>query len=665
MALGLIGVIWWQIETRGSFLVRSLGSDKLEIDFSLLLSPSLGLLALGLLVLRFFPIGVAILAKVTEPLGPVWLVQGLRRVSRDPIMPGTLVVLLMLATALGVIGSAFSSTLERSQKDRALYTAGADLRIRHDRDSSPVPLLGLSNLAEEANGVVAAAEVKRGIGSLLTRGFDTARVSVLAVESDHFARVAWYRPDFAGGKSLEELISPIMPGSPSNGEERAEGDGIMLPRDATALALWVNPGRPHPQSFLLARLQDSRGYYFDVSLGELGFREWRRLEAGISSLPPRRRGFRDRSQSPEIIPPFTLLSLQVSSRRGVREPGVVFLEDLTAITPSGEKVITDFRDLAGWHVLEDYSRPGLFALESSESVSRVDSERSVAFSWAPGSTEVHGIRAGRPETPVPAVVSRAILDIAEARVGDTLNIGMSTVSLPIQVVAVADFFPTLDPREDPFIVVDLRTFTHYTNLHLRSQRLVGGSSELWVNLDGSGQTPGQVAAALDAGGIEVKETHLASEIVSHRVEQPLVNASWGGLLVLIFLTLVLASASGVMLFSYMDTRERQTEFALLRTLGFSRVQINGVVWFNLILVVVCGVALGTWAGQMIGTSLLPILEVSEGGVRVTPPMVLQTDWVILLMSYLVLAGVTASTVVWLAWLTGKLEVQRVLRIGEA
>jgi ABC-type antimicrobial peptide transport system permease subunit len=132
-----------------------------------------------------------------------------------------------------------------------------------------------------------------------------------------------------------------------------------------------------------------------------------------------------------------------------------------------------------------------------------------------------------------------------------------------------------------------------------------------------------------------------------------------------FLALVLASASGVMLFSYMDTRERQTEYALLRTLGFSRGQLNGVVWFNLFLMVVCGVGLGTLAGVVIGNSLLPILEVAEEGVRVTPPMVLQTNWFALLISYLILAAVTVITVGWLAWIITKLEVQRVLRAGEA
>ena len=107
-------------------------------------------------------------------------------------------------------------------------------------------------------------------------------------------------------------------------------------------------------------------------------------------------------------------------------------------------------------------------------------------------------------------------------------------------------------------------------------------------------------------------------MVRERTEQPLVSAGWGALLVLMFLALVLASASGVMLFSFTDTRERRTEFALLRTLGSSRGQLNGAVWFSLFVVTLFGVVLGSVAGQVIGTSLLPLMEVAEEGARVTP-----------------------------------------------
>ena len=660
LALALIGLVWWQIQSRGSFLVRNLGTGDLQIDFSLLLGPVLGLLALGLLVLRLFPIALALLAKMVEPLGPAWMVQGLKRVSRDPVIPGTLVVLLMLTTAMGVIGSAFSSTLERNQRERALYASGADLRIEHDRNRAPTLLLGLSDQVNGIDGVVSTVEVERASGSLLLSGFNPRGVSMLAVDTDAIADVAWYRPDLAGGKTIQDLAaairSDLSPPSPFN-------DGIRLPSDATTLAVWANPGRPDYNLTLRARLQDVNGYYFDVFIGRLIAKGWQRIEAPIIPSFSSQRRFGRGSLLPRVTPPYTLLGLHASSFRGSSDPGVIFLDELAVVTQGGEKILADSQTFENWQVIEDLLRPGLDALEPSEAVSRGGANRSMAFSWAAGSSGLRGIRAGGTERPIPAIVSKSFLDEADAQLGDTLAIAVSTVTLPVKAVALADYFPTLDPRNKPFIVVDLKAYNHYTNLH--TLRPTGGSNELWVNLASSHQTPAAVTEVLKGRGLTVNEVHLATEMVFQRVEQPLVSAGWSGLLVLMFLALVLASASGVMLFTYMDTRERQTEFALLHTLGFSKAQLNSVVWFNLFLVVACGIGLGTWAGQLIGTSILPILEVAEGGTRVVPPMVLQTNWGTLLVSYMVLVGVTISAVVWLAWFTAKLDIQLVLRIGAA
>ena len=65
-------------------------------------------------------------------------------------------------------------------------------------------------------------------------------------------------------------------------------DGILLPRDATGLALWVHPSRPNPRLTLLARLQDAAGFYFDVEIATLDFRGWQRLAVDIVPRPPHR-----------------------------------------------------------------------------------------------------------------------------------------------------------------------------------------------------------------------------------------------------------------------------------------------------------------------------------------------------------------------------------------
>jgi hypothetical protein len=703
LLLLLIGVMWWQTQSRGSFLVRPTGAQDLSIDYSLLLGPALGLLALGLVVLRLFPIAVALLARVMEPVGPAWLVQGLRRVSRDPVTPGSLVILLMLATALGVIGSAFSATLDRSQQDRALYQAGADLWLQHNGSpgpqSLPRPDLGLSEKLASRGLAASAVEGRRVNARPLTEGFSSIRATALAIDAADFDKVGWYRPDFAREQSLTELMRAITPGEPL-ASSNSGGDGLPLPADATGLSLWAHPDRPQSRLILAARLRDDGGRYFDVELGVLDQRGWQKLEAPlVNSGVPTRPGYSNRSSARARLapanagvlsdnydgkgilePPFTLLALHVSGRRGTGGAGAIFLDSLSAVSPGGEHPVESFRRPLGnsmgeWQPVRDLVRPGLQSLDLSRSVARDGSEASTRFSWSPGGTGLLGIRYGDPEEPLPAVVSREMLEAAEVELGDSLSIGASTFAIPIRVAAVADFFPTLDPREAPFVVTDLAGFVQYANRH--NQRVVSGPNELWVEFgpEGTGEggaapldrdgTTAEIYQLLEEEGLRVQEARQSWTLVEERAGRPLTNASWGGLLVLMFLALVLASASGVVLFSYMDTRERQTEFALLRTIGSSRSQVNGVVWFSLFLVVVCGIGLGTWAGQLIGASILPILEVGEGGSRVTPPMTLETNWVTLAGAYVVLAAVTAATVLWLAWLTSRMEVHQVLRAGEA
>ncbi len=670
LLLALIGLVWWQIQSRDSFLLRPLGRGQLEIDFTLLVGPVLGLLALGLVVLRFFPLAVALLARLMEPVGPVWLVQGLRRVGRDPITPGSLVVLLMLATALGVIGSAFGSTLEQSQEDRASYQVGADLRVQHTGNRIPVASLGLADTPALNRPSLEVVEVSRLTGNLLTQGFSSERFNLLAVDSKRFDRVAWFRSDFAGDESLSSLMRAIEPAAELGGERPpAElqiapgalpggGDGINLPPDATELSLWVNPGQPGARLAVGARLRDGSGHTFDAIIGEPGEPGWQKISGPITPRPTR-----GNRQPPPVQPPFTLINLQVFSRFGLIDPGVVFLDELTAVTPAGEITVADFQSLNEWQIVEDYTRPGLYALESSQAVSRVEGRQSAAYSWSPGGISLRAIRPGPPNVPVPAIVSPQILELADIQTGEVINVGTSNLAFPVRVAAVADYFPTLDPREMPFMVLDLETLNRYGDRHGR--RPGSGPNEVWAAAADPDTALAALTAELAAREVRVEESLVAAAEIRRRVEQPLANASWGGLLALMFLALVLASASGVVLFSYVDTGERRTEFALMRTLGSSAGQLNGMVWFNLLLMVACGVGLGTWAGQQIGTTLLPVLEVSEGGVRVTPPMALETNWVTLAVAYLALAAVALGNVIWLAWFTARLNIQQVLRAGEA
>ena len=644
----------------------------MDLDYSLLFGPVLGLLAVGLVIMRVFPWFALLLSRLADPIAPSWLVHSLRHVARDPMVPGILIVLLTMSTAMGVIGSAFSSTLERSQEERSLYAAGADLRVRHTGVSSATEGGRFAEEVLELPAVLGAADVYRTTGQITTTGFSTSAF-VLAMDASRIADVAWFRDDLAGGRSIDELAELLL-----NGPEPPEG--LLLPANARGLSIWVQPAGLNQGANMWARLRDARGLYFDVWMGGLAGEGWHLVQSDLTPVVAAGRQFVNQQRDVSVLPPFSLQAFQITDRfrtSASSDQGAVYLGRIDALTPNGPVTVADFQDSSDWSVIQDFGRPGLYAVETSGSASGGQFPTSTRYSWATGGVGMLGLRPGPTEGPVPAVVNEEFLELADASVGDDVILGLSTYSVMVNIAGVANYFPTIDPGEKPFVLMDLGIFEAASNQH--SPIPLVGANEIWLDLtstpgepdsdalDGQGDNvdTGQVLDSMRGLGVSVREVFDADALVAERVDQPLVNAGWGALLVLLFLAVALATGSGVMLFSFLDTKERQTEFALLRTLGSSGGQLRGIVWFNLFLIIICGVAMGTWVGQLIGTSLLPLMEVAEEGERVTPPMAFTTNWLSLAVSYAVLALVTLVTVLWLAWLSSKIQVQQVLRMGDA
>lgn len=650
--LAIIGLLWWQLKTRGSFLIRPVYGEEVSFDITLLLGPVLAAVAVGLVVLRVFPLLMRAIGKIIDPIGSVWLVQALRRIGRDPVPTGSILVLVALATSLGVLSSAVLSTLERSQRDQARYQAGADLRFQHSlREEvaygrSPVEELRGLPVVEEAADVVR-------IGTRVSTASFGQSVSLVGVDSALLSDVVWRRADITGERALRAM-EVLEAASPAPG-------GLQLPDGATALGIWVRPGRVSGSPILFARLQDGEGTYFDMAMGPLDGKGWYHLEAPIK--PYVRPDRANPPPSPRIAPPYTLHTLWVGSKNRGQTIGTLFLDELQAITSQGPEVVDPFQDTEGWHPIEDPLGTGLYSLDISESVAR-PGRRSVVFQWGRGGLAARGLRFGPPERPLPVLVSESFMEeTPETEIGNALSISLSDVEAPIEIAGTLPYFPTLYPRETPFVIADVDSVMRFVALH--SPRPRYPATEAWVQGDVGGLSTPFITAMVEGRGGTVSNVYRASALVADRVADPLLAGGWGGLLALSFVSVVLASASGLLLYTYIDAREHVGEYAVLRTVGFTSFQVNGVLWFNLAITVVLGALLGTWGGQMLGNAILPLLEIAEGGKLVTPPMVLQNNSPALISAYLVLAAATIVTVGILAWAISRLEVQRILRMAEA
>jgi ABC-type lipoprotein release transport system permease subunit len=648
-ALVIVALLWWQTRQQGGFLVQRLGADDLGFNYALLLSPMLALVGAGLVLLRIFPIAAKLLARIVEPVAPLWLSQAVRRLERDPGPPSLVVFLLLLATGLGVMGAAFSASLQRGQTDQVMYQVGADVRVKHTGGAWAMNGTGPASAVAKVTGVAAATDVVRGSGWATTTGFGSD-VTLLAVDPATFRQAAWLRADLG----LEELAR-LEASAPSTAPL-----GIPLPTDARRLTVWASLARPLRGLELAARLRDARGNVFDVNFGPVEQRAWQQFTAEVRPPAPRP----PTTGLPPIAyeAPFSLLALTVNLRQGRWVPNAVFFDDLQVVTSSASEPVHALQDASNLRVLRDYGSGSPIVLDTADTNAR-PGRQALSMAWGTGGSGLRGIQFQESVDAVPVLAHRDFLTRNNMSVGDTATIWAFGAYTPMTVVGTLDYFPTIYPDKESFLVMNLRDLGPFVLFHRATPSFPSG--ETLVRLaPASGVTSTAVADAIRGAGFWVSDMQSAQTTLTARVLDPLVAAGWTGLLALAFLTVVLASVSGLLLYGYIDARRHQTEFALLRTIGFARTDLTGIVWFNLVVISLVGVLLGSLMGGQLGRWLLPLLEVAEGGRRVTPPMVLETNWTILGLTYGFLALAALCTIVALAWLLSRLDLQRVLRMGE-
>ncbi|GIT43464.1 MAG: hypothetical protein Ct9H300mP11_14000 [Chloroflexota bacterium] len=150
--------------------------------------------------------------------------------------------------------------------------------------------------------------------------------------------------------------------------------------------------------------------------------------------------------------------------------------------------IADLTRADDWSAIEDFSRPGLYAVEpATRRQSRVFKlQCDLAGQVGCG---MRGLRPGPMEAPIPALVSEGFfLETADASVGDDVILGLSTYSIMVKIIGVINYFPTMDPNVKPFAVVNLESFEAATNQH--SPIPLVGANEIWIDLMAS-PAPGE------------------------------------------------------------------------------------------------------------------------------------------------------------------------------
>lgn len=243
--------------------------------------------------------------------------------------------------------------------------------------------------------------------------------------------------------------------------------------------------------------------------------------------------------------------------------------------------------------------------------------------------------------------------------GETFQLLVQSRYVSAQLVDTFEYFPTARVDADSgFAVVNLDRLLYTVNSPPGQSS--SASNEVWLrSADPTATREAIVASSLRPQRLlDVTSEQFAQQ------EDPLVAAGWQGILFIAFGAVLLLSAIGFLVYSYLTAQERSLEFAILRTLGFSRSQIFGVVAFEHAFVIVTGIGLGTAVGLQVGRIMLRFLGTDEVGATVLPPLQLGVSWGALALAWTVLGGVFAATIGAVVLLYVRLQVHRALRIGD-
>ncbi|MCI0438755.1 MAG: FtsX-like permease family protein [Chloroflexi bacterium] len=624
-ALQLAGIV-----PQAALLAGFLSNQPLDPD-DLLFFPKVALI-LVLPLQALFPA-----LRLAARRAPVWVSMGLWHMARNPLQYTWLVLLLVLATGLGVLATTVGGTLDRNQQERVLYDVATDYRVTEIPSFVARDVGGLSARYLTIPGVNAAIPAMRGegeFGSVLTN----RQFEYLALEPVEFSRVSWYRNDFSQ-RPLGQLMRQL--------DSEATVEPVEIPEWATELRVWVKPQQFFLNMSLWMVLQDGFGRNATVTFERMGPPTWNLLSARIDS---------------RLQPPVKLLSVQVS------EPGFgqtgsvgnVLLDDIHAVGPDGQSaVIEDFEGEMLWKTLVTSSL-------SSDTIELTTDDvhggaRSALFSFGRDTNNgVRGIFRSRSDGAIPVVASASFLASAGASVGQRLVLQLSGQLHTVEIRDVVEYFPTMDPAGGGFIIADLETLL--THLSLIGSFSAVQPNELFMDTEPlfNGETrEGVLAASRRATGV------LDRDFLLQGVSQdPLLNAGWRAMILLSAGVIVFTAGLGYAGYMLAFSERSRHEFGSLRTLGLSRIQVLGLISLEHLAIVAIGLALGTWAGFQMSRLMVSAVAVAEGGQQALPPFRLVTEWDFMLPIYVALAVIVLAALFRLGRGMARMSLHTISRMEE-
>ena len=651
-------LLMWQISQSQSVFVQNLIGESIIANI-ILLMPSFILLGAGIVLLRIFPLlirGLSILLslKYISNFIPSWIVLSLWHIGRSSNTYSRMSLLIILAAALGMFTSSFKATLDRSIEDTVSYRVGSEFRI----DGLQIPWNGdsknINSLQFNDNVIQAHRSSERVKASVLGPSFTLLSIDSSKLTDDSI----FWRDDFT--ESLDSISSKINSSEyePVKLHEEADLLGIQL-------RLILEPSRVSnyhgaggsPHLVIAAKLSDANSRFYtayfnatDCALEMMANIEFFRSNDDywcdvITPVKPELlnpyirtgRWFgitkKDDPRNAPFIPeyPVSLHSIFITSPSKALEPGAIDFHKISSIKgtvemgiPKPEKTLSEYYFNDEWNVLNTSSQS-----LSDNLIFTKDTKEFLRFQWTDGDTrQLRGFSKYDSDKPIEVIVSDSFLENIDAKIGDVVTVTIMASEFSIKIIDTINYFPTLYPDTEPFVIAELADVINGANI--RKKQGDNQANEIWV-INQNNITDKNLILNNVLGELKNKEIPYGSIFSNEKSLEgqkidPLVFAGWQTLLLISFGAVTLVSVVGFLIHSRVSFKKRNLEFATLKSIGISRIQIIILIAIEQVLVIGLALLLGIILGSRLSSTVMPYLISPESSNSLVPPMINSVEW---------------------------------------
>jgi hypothetical protein len=611
------GVILWDLSMETS--VASVGADQVvTVNPLLVFAPAIFLAVAVMLSLRVLPPLARLISSGLSRRGPAWAHLISTLFARVPLTYAWPAAILGMAAGTAMLSATVAATLQQSSVDQSGYEVGADLRV------SPVDLTSgdRTEVLERLRNIEGVEGVSAGFRSTgdIRIGGRGAPFEFLAIEPNEYSRIGAFRDDYAAS-DVAALIVEM--------ELESEIEPLLVPELADRIGVRMRSNLIERNIKASIRLLDANGLSHSVGLGPVNSRDWQVRMGFIPRIAVR----------PVEIVGLTFFD---TSTEEMGTPISIQVDDLmyeSPLTSMGETRSSSAATLV-WDlvVLDSFDGGGVGVWKPLAS-SRGSGTQTRGFEYARSTDDESGLDNGLQidlgigtdagfrgavrslEETVPIVFSQLALDSNNAAVGDVSVVHVFGRSIPVRIIGVTDYFPTLDPEGGGFAVVAAAQV--WRHLSLSNANPAGLAAEVFIGLDNTEDKAVIDAVSSEIGGpLSVVER---DEIQRTSVVTPLAVAGWRGASIFTGGLAVGLAILGMLTFVPMRPAGDKFNLAVLRALG---VRNRGLVFISVIeqlVVLGVGVAAGIGAGLVMARISVDTVSQTGSNVNPLPPIVFSTD----------------------------------------